>query len=102
MSCCSTSSTATWPYAGTMNRSTTLRYIFFVLSLQRTSTCSLRERAANSATVTVPGAFSTGSCPLLIREIASAASRRAPSAVSTPYRPSVTRLDFPRWRVCTT
>ena len=45
----------------------------------------------------------TGSSPALIREMTSAARRRASSAVITPWRPTVTRFAArPPARVCTT
>ena len=85
-----------------MKRCTTPRYSFAVPGLQCSATCSLRWRAATSATVTVEADFPPGSSPLIKRAMVSAALRRAWSAEITPWRPSVIRLDLPFALVHTT
>ena len=83
------------------------RYIRAVLGLQRTATCSSIHRRARSPTVgPPPGPASRGSAagssPALMRAMISAARLRASSAVTTPWRPTVTRFAaFPAARVCT-
>ena len=87
---------------GRMYLRSTQRTRYAVLALQRTSTCSVRYRSATSATVGPIGArfgAATAASPDLIRAMISAARWRACSAVITPWRPTVTRLDRPRARV---
>ena len=100
----STASAGILPSAGRMCFRTACPYISTVFGLQRTATCSSRYARASSATRgPSAGGSGTGSSPALIRAMISAARRLASSAVTTPWRPTVTRLAArPPARVCTT